>query len=636
MKFVYAQDCTPARNVQETERGKRVLTMNKQRVYDSFHAKTTLNNWRHNRQKRKQTRREPSPEFENTRGYLIITPPSYLPAVYRFRNWKLTKGYNAMVYPFSRGTMSEEEACNEILSIIELYNEYGCDIQYLLLVGNVDSLPGKRVTRTIPDGTFNYLTDYYYECMGYMGTNAQNICCGRIPVSTMEEAEIVFDKIISYEKTPTQDDSFYSTVTCSTVFDGYRNVFFDDNHHICEAERLRGVLSTENIVHYLRDSIQNPMNVKRIYLNTSSYADSPDFWFWNDGLFAQGGQLPSELRNPDIWTGNRQNITDSINAGTLFLTYIGHGSNTTWQNHELFWHDDIVLYSDSDCSQLTNKDKYPVICSMSCNTGNYQNSEDCPAEFFLKKEDGGAVAVIAPSCESLGGYTEYLTEGLINAVWPHPGINQLYPVNNAEYELGKALRVAKTWLGYMRLFDSLSHQPSSLYNEDAESYALTLEEFHLFGDPSLHIFTEKPHFFEDVRLLASNDSIRVVTGIPGTRVSFSFPIHELSLTFEGSNVRFPYEEFYYDSIVICVDKHNYVPCVVTFHPNIRIQNETIDNTRVYAGKDIQIGRNVLNNKPQGNVIIGQDAKVDIHGGNVVLQPGTFIKRGANVRINQLE
>ena len=131
-----------------------------------------------------------------------------------------------------------------------------------------------------------------------------------------------------------------------------------------------------------------------------------------------------------------------------------------------------------------------------------------------------------------------------------------------------------------------------------------------------------------LKIVFEDDAVLVLNKPAG------LPVHPSMLHYEDSLSNGV--KFYYDSIVICVDKHNYVPCVVTFHPNIRIQNETIDNTRVYAGKDIQIGRNVLNNKPQGNVIIGQDAKVDIHGGNVVLQPGTFIKRGANVRINQLE
>ena len=65
--------------------------------------------------------------------------------------------------------------------------------------------------------------------------------------------------------------------------------------------------------------------------------------------------------------------------------------------------------------------------------------------------------------------------------------------------------------------------------------------------------------------------------------------------------------------------------------NLYIQNETINNTRNYVGKNILIGNHVTSEKPAGNVLI-ENANVSIQGNSVELHPGTKIIHSC-VKIN---
>ena len=86
-----------------------------------------------------------------------------------------------------------------------------------------------------------------------------------------------------------------------------------------------------------------------------------------------------------------------------------------------------------------------------------------------------------------------------------------------------------------------------------------------------------------------------------------------------------------DSVIICIDRHNCIPYIVTYYKNEFIQNETITDSRTYVGKNIKVGRNVTTTKPEVDVLFN-GAHVEIRGGDVIIEDGTTIKR-SNVVIN---
>jgi len=155
------------------------------------------------------------------------------------------------------------------------------------------------------------------------------------------------------------------------------------------------------------------------------------------------------------------------------------------------------------------------------------------------------------------------------------------------------------------------------------------ERLHLFGDPSMMIYTNQPLAIINPSISVNNNTISVKTTDGDARISFYTPgTSPIVDSYLGNSVDYTTIA---DSVIICIDRHNCIPYVVTYHKNEFIQNETITNSRTYVGKTVKVGANVTNTKPVGDVIIN-GANVLIQGGNVELHPGTTIIN-SNVLIN---
>ena len=141
------------------------------------------------------------------------------------------------------------------------------------------------------------------------------------------------------------------------------------------------------------------------------------------------------------------------------------------------------------------------------------------------------------------------------------------------------------------------------------------------------IRTETPQEFSPY-IKRSNGVISVNTNCEGTRISFYTPSTNQVDSYIGQSISYPTTA---DSVIVCIDKHNYIPFVVNCDKNVYIQNETINDERVYVGENILVGKNVTTLKEQGEVLI-QNANVKFQGKDVILQPGTTITN-SNVEIN---
>ncbi len=98
---------------------------------------------------------------------------------------------------------------------------------------------------------------------------------------------------------------------------------------------------------------------------------------------------------------NVQHQTDikaNLNHGNLLVHFLGHGGRFIWRsgppdfrkNHDLFTLDDV--------SALSNGDRLPMVLSMTCYSGSFDNpNSDTIGERFLRVPDKGAIAVFAAS-----------------------------------------------------------------------------------------------------------------------------------------------------------------------------------------------------------------------------------------------
>ncbi|MGB8656263.1 MAG: C25 family cysteine peptidase [Candidatus Zixiibacteriota bacterium] len=75
-----------------------------------------------------------------------------------------------------------------------------------------------------------------------------------------------------------------------------------------------------------------------------------------------------------LGTPSPTTITNSVNAGKTIVCYSGHGSQTGWATGS---------YSSSNVQGLTNADKYPLVTSHACLTGQFDQTE-CFGETWVK------------------------------------------------------------------------------------------------------------------------------------------------------------------------------------------------------------------------------------------------------------
>ena len=164
-----------------------------------------------------------------------------------------------------------------------------------------------------------------------------DICIGRFSANNPGHVTIQVNKSINYEKNP-DSDNWYSSALGVASNQGPG----DDNE-----------LDYEQI-----DVIYNDKQHPYTYDNFSTAYD------------------PS---------GTSSMVTNAINDGVSAINYCGHGSATSWGS---------TGFSNSHVNNLTNGSKLPFIFSVACVNGAFQNSSDCFAEAWLKKENGGAIVTL--------------------------------------------------------------------------------------------------------------------------------------------------------------------------------------------------------------------------------------------------
>lgn len=138
-------------------------------------------------------------------GYLIITTPKFQSAVTEFVKWKKMLGFNVTVKYDNNWTV--EKVSN---AVKQQWDKDG-NLCYLLIVGDLNNVPGEEL------GLFGH-SDFKYACFDGNKDFIPDLYYGRIPVNTNQEANIVFSKIINYERNPPIDNNFYSTATHCSFF----------------------------------------------------------------------------------------------------------------------------------------------------------------------------------------------------------------------------------------------------------------------------------------------------------------------------------------------------------------------------------------------------------------------------------
>jgi hypothetical protein len=213
-----------------------------------------------------------------------------------------------------------------------LVGDASFDPRNYLGVGDFDFVP----TKLIDTAYFETASDDWFVDLN--GDGLPEMAIGRLPVQTVEEANIVVSKIINYEKTGASKEA---------ILVADMNEKSDEFNFEGASEEVRALLPSF-------------LAVRKIYR----------------GQFSSDGMLKSELLR-------------DINGGPLLVNFIGHGSVEIWRGS--------ILTSD-DAEALTNSPRLPFFISMTCLNGFFQDVyTESLAEALLKAKLGGAVAVWASS-----------------------------------------------------------------------------------------------------------------------------------------------------------------------------------------------------------------------------------------------
>lgn len=433
------------------------------------------------------------------REYLIITTTKNQNKLDVLKSWKEVLGYKvSIVTSDSWSTYQEVEHC-----IDKLYEESPA-IQYILIVGDNDEIPAKKIGK---NGNLDeHLTDYYFGCVksGHKFQYLPDIQVGRIPSSDCEAA---LKKIVSYEmgyKSDSEYNDFFNTALfCAEYQDREKNG--TDAH-----EDTRFIQTSEELIQAAKD---NGANIKRVYYCATFGTQSPIYYnksFNNN----KSVKIPKELRNSTFnWYGDYRDIQDAMQEGVHYIVYRGHGNCIGWEQPHYTFYEIKREYTDPEYHPLYDPEEIrPVVFSITCSTGEY-HLPTCFATQMLTQKHSGCSGIIAASARSYVGYNDAMILGMFDSFYEKP------IETNLILNRGKTKHHAPQH----RLGDIMTqglYRMAELYNNQTTVYSY--EIYHCFGDPSMMLWTKTPSSFSNASITIDVDSkiCHVETGEGPAYISF--------------------------------------------------------------------------------------------------------------------
>ena len=310
----------------------------------------------------------------NTPELLIISPYKFLSEAKRLgafkQNYEGLKtevvDLNAIYNEFSSG----RQDITAIRDFIRLLYHRSSRLKYILLFGDASYDYKNRVsgnTNCVPvyqarssfDPIYTYSSDDFY---GFLDENEGewqecttctdhdlDVGIGRLPVSTIQQAADVVDKLIRYSSS-------------MHAFGNWRNriIFIADdedaNVHQYDADKLANFVETQYPSH----------NVDRLFIDAYPQESTP-----------------SGDRSPAV----KEKINQYIERGVFIINYSGHGNETGWAEENIL--------SNAQIDSWSNYNAMPLFITATCEFGRYDNPLLLSgAEKSILNAKGGAISLL--------------------------------------------------------------------------------------------------------------------------------------------------------------------------------------------------------------------------------------------------
>jgi hypothetical protein len=424
----------------------------------------------------------------STSELLIVTPREFMAPMQRLAEWKTSTGIPAglLILEEIEGMCEGRDAPERIKRCLALYQQKN-GIRYALLVGDGDRFPIRWTMADIVGPTVGntafYPADLYYADLyrsdgsfddwdsngnGYYGEIGgeirpgplniddvdldPDIAVGRVPVSTLEEAEIYAYKVTRYESLASDWDWSHRLLAISSG--GYLP---DDCRR---QEEMLALLPAE-------------WKILRMY--------------------SAGNPCQETLEL------SAENIIREMNNGTGLISFLGHGNMDLWAD----------AVTVKDFAQLENTEMLPVVFSGGCGTATFTAYPpggpyaDAAGTHHAGGEFGeiftGTPPPPAPlqTVDNLDGIMEYALTQTYNGVVVYIGavtgaqFPAMFDVNKFFFEgiVRAGPRAGDAWNYAIRKYYQVHTFEAEYVN--ADWYVLAdfhqMWKFMLFGDPSLRI-----------------------------------------------------------------------------------------------------------------------------------------------------
>ncbi len=304
------------------------------------------------------------------------------------------------------------------------------------------------------------VTDLYYACMDGAKDILPDIYYGRLSARNNEQLKNMIDKTLYYEKYKFEDDTFLNNVTLIAGADGTWNSQVG-----------------QPTINY---GTTNYFNAEHGFSTVNKYLDSYNNCYQQDKFKV-----------------------------SLF-NYTAHCAPKKWLNPQ---------FTISKVKSLQNKNQYPLVLANCCESGDFKY-EECIAEAFMRKKDGGAVAYIGSAPES------YWHEDFYWSVGAHSFVSGQQPTY-AESSLGAydapfvsdyLCADALIYVGNLAVTEA--HNQNYETNVSARYY---WEAYNCFGDPSLFVYLTqaKTNNVQHKPIIPSNADFIEVKAEPNSYVAIS-------------------------------------------------------------------------------------------------------------------
>lgn len=378
--------------------------------------------------------------------------------------------------------------------------------EFVILGGDVNIIPTRYIY--LPEGgeaafgTYNGMnmnefkpTDHYYAGLdgswdedgdgrfGEMNRDNDNnvdevdwvaeVYVGRLPVNTVDQARVVVEKIIGYDRAPPAGDWLERAVFAGAVSQFASELM--GTPAVDEAE-----LSEFIIDHYFTNH-----EVDRLYQTSTSYTPPSPYTL---------------LTKP--------NLIAAWNQGAALLNMAGHGDPASFGGYTtpsaFTWY-----LTRDDVASINNANKLPLVYIFSCSSGAFDVKEagsppaslgDSLSEMLLLRNNSGAIAVVSAARTSYYFPTDKAFEAL------NRGQNRFFWrefMMNREYQPGRALFLSLQ--SYIEMFINKYWNVDLNWDEDlatrenylAYQYYLrkNILTYNLLGDPEMRIRTAMPKAF---------------------------------------------------------------------------------------------------------------------------------------------